>query len=357
MIFTRYLYSKDEVILSFLDALLKQNSLEECYFWIYELYKSGFHDETWCLLWKIYYDFYGLTMPKMEKKVFKNHESWKNTHDLRLVMDIVKNYYRYSNIATYEIFILRKYYSERLVKSLDISMNELTVKSLNRIEKNKINFEHCLETKNYQGLAFYLKKLLQSNSEWLINRFNIVTNQHYSDLFHQILFNLMKIDQEKKIYYKRVMNKEIKNIEKTDKNYRHEGHYKDVSYVHKTLANVRLFGISNNIGGFQLDRRLHNIKEMYWYHWEYFAYGSPIWKERLDKLDIVIDHKNKKIIFNDEDEEEEFYEAYNYEPDEQSLEVQEKSIHDIPKSTLTQWINTTFTEKINLKIRRKMVYN
>ena len=36
-------------------------------------------------------------------------------------------------------------------------MNELTVKSLNRNEKNKINFEHCLETKNYQGLAFYLK--------------------------------------------------------------------------------------------------------------------------------------------------------------------------------------------------------
>lgn len=356
MIFTRYLYIKDEVELSLIDALLKQKSIEECYFWVYELYQSKFYDDLWSLLWCIYYDFYALTLPKMEKKIIKNQMDWKKGKDVRFVLDIVKNLLRYSKIATYEIFVLRKYYSERLLKTLDISMNELTIDNLNRKEKNKINIEHCIETKNYEGLAFYLKKMVKNDVDWLINRFNIDVNMLYSNLFHQILFNLMKIDQNKKIYYKRVMNKELKKISELDKNYRYEGTYKDVSYIYKTLANVRLFKISNKIGCFQLDRAKFNVKEMFWYHWEYFAYRSPIWRERLDKLDITVDDKNKKIIFNNEDEEEEFYEAYNYEPDEQSLEVQEKSTCDIQKSTLNDWINNTFTEKINFKIRRKMVY-
>ena len=365
MIFTRYLYCKDEVELSFLDSLLKQKSIDECYFWIYELYKSGFSDETWSFLWRIYYDFYGLTLPKMSQKIIKNHNMWKKEKNIEFVLDIVKNYFRYANMATHTIFILRIYYSERLVNALDLSLNELSLDSLTRNQKNKINIEHCIETDNNEGLSFYLKKLCKTDVEWVKTRFNIEINHLYEDLHHQILFNLMMINQEKKIYYKKVMKKEIQKVIETDKNYRYEGKYSDaskcpnlpaVSYVHKTLPNVRLYSISNNIGCFQLDRKNFNIKEMFWYHWEYFAYRSPIWQERFNKLDIVIDHENKKIVFNNEDQEEEFYEEYNYEPDEQSKEVQEKSVHDIKKSTLSDWINTTFTDKINFKIRRKMVY-
>ena len=206
---------------------------------------------------------------------------------------------------------------------------------------------------------------LKTDMIWINNRFNIEINTLYSDLFHQILFNLMKSDHKKKIYYKKVMNKELKKIAELDKNYRYEGKYSDkskcpdneaISYVHKTLPNVRLYSISDNIGCFQLDRTKFNMKKMFWDHWEYFAYKCPVWKERFDTLDIDVDHENKKIIFKNEDEEEEFYEEYNYEPDEQSKEVQEKSTHDIQKSTLYEWINTTFTEKITFKIRRKMVY-
>ena len=66
----------------------------------------------------------------------------------------------------------------------------------------------------------------------------------------------MKSDHKKKIYYKKVMNKELKNIAELDKNYRYEGKYSDkskcpdneaISYVYKTLPNVRLYSISNNI--------------------------------------------------------------------------------------------------------------
>ena len=67
--FTRYLYNIDEVILTFLECLLKQNNLEECYYWFYEYYKSGYVEESWNLLWKIYYDFYMIKNPKIEEKI------------------------------------------------------------------------------------------------------------------------------------------------------------------------------------------------------------------------------------------------------------------------------------------------
>ena len=67
IIFTRYLYNADEVLLTFLECLLIAKNLEECYFWIYEYYISGFEQESWDFLWKIYYDFYALSYPKMER--------------------------------------------------------------------------------------------------------------------------------------------------------------------------------------------------------------------------------------------------------------------------------------------------
>ena len=73
-----------------------------------------------------------------------------------------------------------------------------------------------------------------------------------------------------------------------------------ISYVYKTLLNVRLYGISDSIGCFDLQRRKHNLKKMFWYNWEYFAYKSPIWKKRFDMCDIEVDNENLKIVFNNE---------------------------------------------------------
>ena len=39
---TRFLFIKDEVVLSLITALLKKQDLSECYYWVFELYYSGF---------------------------------------------------------------------------------------------------------------------------------------------------------------------------------------------------------------------------------------------------------------------------------------------------------------------------
>ena len=68
------------------------------------------------------------------------------------------------------------------------------------------------------------------------------------------------------------------------------------------------------------------LRKLYWYNWEYYACQCPEWKARLDKYHGKLDHKNEKVMFDNDDYLEEFYENYGYEPDEQSLTVQEKSI-------------------------------
>ena len=65
----------------------------------------------------------------------------------------------------------------------------------------------------------------------------------------------------------------------------------------------------------------------------------------------------KKLIdFDDDDELEEFYFRYGYEPDEQSKEIQDKSIKEIKNNYIHNWINEIFDNKMQNKIRIKFNY-
>ena len=70
---------------------------------------------------------------------------------------------------------------------------------------------------------------------------------------------------------------------------------------------------------------LTEYKNKLFYHWEYYAYLSPIWKERIQKYKGYPNHSTKKIEFLNDMYEEEFYEKYMYEPDENKF-VQDQII-------------------------------
>lgn len=59
-------------------------------------------------------------------------------------------------------------------------------------------------------------------------------------------------------------------------------------------------------------------------NWLYFASFSPIWAERIAKYRGTINEEDQTIEFVNEDDEEMFNEKYNYELDEQSLELQNR---------------------------------
>ena len=122
------------------------------------------------------------------------------------------------------------------------------------------------------------------------------------------------------------------------------------------FQNKRLYSISDNIGCCNLQRNEYNLNDIFWYHWEYFAYKSPIWKKRFDKYNINIDDEKQTVEFKNEDELEEFYENYGYDPDEQKLDVQEKSIKKIKNIKLSDWLNSIFKKKMKKNIRIKVNY-
>ena len=152
------------------------------------------------------------------------------------------------------------------------------------------------------------------------------------------------------------MKKEIENVLESDITCRNIGKHEDVSYVYKTLKNKRLFGISANIGCFKLERERKDLNHCFWYHWEYYAYNSPLWKERFDKCKINVKHKKQLIEFDDDEELERFYEEYGYEQDEQSSEVQQKSILEIKRSNIKSWLNSIFKKQLAKNIRIQIIY-
>ena len=113
----------------------------------------------------------------------------------------------------------------------------------------------------------------------------------------------------------------------------------------------RLYTISHSIGCFDLNRfkdGYPSMKRLLGFHWEYFASFSPLWKGRLKHIaernsdHLLMEFKNDDLL-------EDFGEKYNYEPDEQSSETQEKSIIEIKPLSPSVWIDHIF----GVEYRRK----
>ena len=353
--FTRYLYNADEVVLTLIECLLKQNSLEECYYWLYEYYKTGYVEESWQLLYKIYYDFYMLKNPKMEDKINNKYLKWKEKKDIQFVLWIVKNLFRLD--SCYTIFLLRVYHSNRNTEVLRKTISNPIYK-----DKNEIMLATAIKEKKRISISYYLKRVKDDRKLFVINSCfdeKINLNDNYSDNYHYLLAKLVdkfKITPKKKVYYKMVMKKEIENVLESDVNCRNNGKHEDVSYVYKTLKTHRIYGISSNIGCFKLEREDKDLNHCFWYHWEYYAYKSPLWKERFNKYKIKVSDKKQLIEFDNEDDYEKFYEEYGYEPDEQSEEVQQKSSIEIGRTNLKLWVNSIFKKQLTKNIRVKIIY-
>lgn len=110
------------------------------------------------------------------------------------------------------------------------------------------------------------------------------------------------------------------------------------------LAKIYAIDSYNYLSLFDLKRETQDIKTAYYYDWLYYASYSPLWKSRILKHKGVIDQKNHKVEFDDDDIDE-FYDNYGYEPDEQSKEVENKTIQDIKKER--NWLSFYKEHNIN----------
>jgi hypothetical protein len=105
-----------------------------------------------------------------------------------------------------------------------------------------------------------------------------------------------------------------------------------------------------------------------WYHnWEYYACLSPLWQERFDDFNAHINMNLQKVVFEDEDSEEAFYERWNLEPDEQPLALQLAILgdKDCPQMTIREFcekygaplVTKTITKKKQTPLTNTIIYN
>lgn len=283
------LYFKDEVEAALILALLNKNE-EVAIFWAYELHYSGFKDEIFSLLEKIYYYFYATLNPNF--KPFLNRKL--GSREFQDINSIVTN------------LLIRSY-------NLDIFLLMQTCKSVKIPANFDGNLEPLITAKKYATVAKYILHTC-SETEFVKMAGGTASRLEY----------LAQVVQE-------CRQDHCKKCHKL---------YLDSEYVapeigenpvlYKILETHCKYGVNDSglLSLFQLVRPKEHkkVQKLWRSNWLYYACGSPVWLERLESYQGSLDNEKKIVVFPSEDQEEEFYNQFGLEPDEQKRETQEKVI-------------------------------
>ena len=352
--FTRYLYEKDEVKLALIVCIL--NKKEEAIFWAYELYYSGFQSELVATFWSLYYDFYYTLNPSFEKylqtRLKKNLDL--DTDSVNYVSMIVNNFMIRPH--SIDIFMLKQ-----IVDICDFDKTDIQdyiTSSENNVAVMRRELITALRTKDFMILASLI--LTDIKDEHIDEVFKVIVDYFVTEMgLKKKVQDYDKNSSNKRVlilcrivhYFTVFANKKMgKNI------YVHVEPEDVVLYEtissgadlapRKILPLAKIYAIDsyNYLSLFDLKRETKDIKTAYYHNWLYYASFSPLWKARILKCNGVIDQKNHKVEFDDDDIDG-FYDDYGYEPDEQSLEVENKTIQDIKSER--NWLSFYKEHNIN----------
>ena len=350
---TRYLYFKDECFYSLMFCLIQKSSFDEVIFWSGEIYYSGFHEQLWDHIWKLYYDFYAIKYPKYEKKINKLS---KEKMDFKNIVYLLNLFY-YSK-PTYTVFALRMLNPEspthvylgripKWLKELELTKWERKlIRSIHNGKKVNIAFYIKQVTSTQQCYNTIKKYYMQVLGLPLKNKSLDAIN--YKNKAHILLALICHLSLgASEIQTKTIFKKLNKSIVTT------QIQFNDtiIEPLYKTLCHKRLFKISPLVGAFKLERfsvQKLDYKDILRLHWDYFVYNTPLWQQRIKNCNGIVDDKKYELVFKNDDDHEAFYERFNYEPDEQSKEIQEKSICDINIEDGRAWLSA-INEAIGIK--------
>jgi hypothetical protein len=326
--FTRYLYEKEEVELSFLICLFKKD--KECYYWAYELYHSGFIEDLKNLFLKIYFLYFaslnlsfGVYLLNQLKEISKNKE---------VIGKIVANFL--CRPFSLDVFLITAQ-----VKYFDVEISNVNLSILN-IESAHFFLEEALEA----DLATYLDSFMTCfdvDSSKILKHF-IQMKKNCGSYCRQILlscmFHVLSIKNNKK------MGRNV-NVEIDEEIDIEEFETVNEKRNYRVLEKGRKYEIDKNdyMNIFKLKRDEWDIKVGQFYCWEFYSKETPFWKEKMKNVvDFQVNHWRVETIIDDEDDFEEFY-SKGYEPDEQKKEVQIKAIKELKKEKT--WID--FVKEFN----------
>ena len=357
--FTRYLYEKDEVKIALIICILNKKE-EEAVFWAYELYHSGFKLELIDLFWSLYYDFYYTSNPSFEKYLqnkLKNQLDLE-AHSENYISMIVNNFMiRPHNM---DVFMLK-----HIVDICDFDKTEIQQYIITgNFEVMRRELTSALRTKDFMMLSsLILQDIKESdlldafrvildyfttnlgvkyNSEKVILEYEKYFNNNYQRnnkrviLLARVLHYFVVVNNSKmgKNIYVHVEPEEVIIYETISADLKEkEKEKRTILPARKILPLAKVYTIDsdNYLSLFVLKREKQDIKSAYYYDWLYCASFSPLWMSRIAKHNGYIDEENKLVVFDEEADFQNFYDEYGYEPDEQSLIVENKTIQDIRK--------------------------
>jgi hypothetical protein len=241
---TRYLYIKEEVMISLTVAIMEKNR-DEALFWAYELYWSGFQEEIFEYLMSVFAEIFEPLNPRLRCFLQTQVDSWKQDPTKHWTLGtMVRNLADKCRTFNIDAFVL----------------------TISPVPDSKIK-DH----------RFYIeledKDIIQYETIWE---------------------ELPRLTLGKACIFS--TKKEYNNI---------------FGSRHKDICNKDILDTSTM-------------------KWDYYASFSPVWKERIEQHNGKIDDKMKRIVFDHDDDQEEFYDRYGYEPDEQSVDILDKITHVKP---------------------------
>ena len=104
--------------------------------------------------------------------------------------------------------------------------------------------------------------------------------------------------------------------------------------AYRILELGRLYEIDsdNYLSLFHLKREKMDIRDAFLNNWLYYTLDTPFWKEKITKNNGIVNYEERRVCFNEEtDDFDNFWNMYNFEPDEQKKIVQDKSTKDLQK--------------------------
>lgn len=344
--FTRYLYIKDEVKLALLLAILEKK--EESIFWAYELYyTTNKSDEIFDFLWQIYFDFFAIINPSFELYFLtkqKQHEQNKEQENEKIISMIVQD------------LLIRNYSTDAFMMKIINIDKKIEPKTNNNKKKLLQNIEDWIKIKDYKTICnfiinyqneqyeiiyeIFLDLLCPIKKPTLLKQFHTIIKFLYNKIDAKYILltkilsllqtntNLNKKNKNDRSFYIQVQPEEIimYNLD-----------YDDIK-PYNILKHTCIFKINDYkfFPLFELQRyKLHysEVKDIYHNDWLFYASLSPIWEKRIKVYNGTIDIDKKYVIFLDDEQEELFNNKYNYEPDEQSLDLKNKTTPEIIKYT------------------------
>ena len=301
-VLTRYLYPKESVMSSLVWAVLDQKS-DEALFWAYELYYSGFKIDAFDLLISIHIVFYHEKYPQQTDVLYPLLEKWYHQEKAQ------NKKFRHHDTILGSVLMNIMYYRDE-----GAQMNIPYTCSLSQLMRKRAGVNY-LETVVQGASVPYSLQPKNAGEPTQEARRSFAPSTTNMGVVCPIDFTLHDLKPYQTIYTKppSVILRDacrfpLRTIDC------------DVRDTKKYVTEAGVYEMS--LRYLKMPRYVMTIQELQ-DNWLYYASYSPIWSKRITDNHGEIDHDTQSVIFDTEDDEEQFYQEFQYEPDEQSKTVQE----------------------------------